>query len=365
MAGQLARSAGRWESTAWLYGASEALRESVGAALVPFVRRRRDEATEDLLSAAAEGALDRRWAEGAAAPMETAVCVAALELGMSLPPPIEAEEGEPPEQTSHANLDAQPPADRRDSANRGAIPGLGEYWSVPYRTQMFRLLDSLGLRYLARMLSAPNRELHVLDLAAAGGAASSLPRAGSGDADLDVDSGDAGPVLDARAQHVYQWRLRELAAGFEEAERWNDLERAGRARADNATFTGQLAARSGSVGEPATRPWPRSGRASTSPRPSAPRSNDSAGTRRWASTCGIACAPGASCARPRPDNADQVDYLKADMRRSPECTTMARLWQRTLSGGVPTRPGGHVEIPSRRRRDRRSPASRTTPGRRD
>ena len=42
----------------------------------------------------------------------------------------------------------------------------GEYWTVAYDGQVATIRDTKGLRDLARLLAAPGRELHVLDLAA-------------------------------------------------------------------------------------------------------------------------------------------------------------------------------------------------------
>ena len=53
----------------------------------------------------------------------------------------------------------------RPEATRTAPPD-GEYWSVAYRRDAFRLKDSKGLRYLARLLGEPGREVHALDLVA-------------------------------------------------------------------------------------------------------------------------------------------------------------------------------------------------------
>ena len=50
-----------------------------------------------------------------------------------------------------------------------------------------RLRDLKGLRYLARLLAEPGRELHVLELVGRGG-----------DQEVDVSAGgDSGPLLDA------------------------------------------------------------------------------------------------------------------------------------------------------------------------
>src|SRR5467141_1926946 len=98
----------------------------------------------------------------------------------------------------------------------------GEYWTVGYGGNAFRLKDTRGLGYLAHLLRHPAIEFHVLDLF--GGIASQreedeirqfahgLPR---GD-DLEkagihiTGLGDAGEMLDDQAKVSYRHRLSEL-----------------------------------------------------------------------------------------------------------------------------------------------------------
>src|SRR5262245_2820160 len=42
----------------------------------------------------------------------------------------------------------------------------GEYWTIAYQGTVCRVRDTLGLRYLAFLLSSPHRQIHVLDLVA-------------------------------------------------------------------------------------------------------------------------------------------------------------------------------------------------------
>ncbi len=71
----------------------------------------------------------------------------------------------------------------------------GDYWSVVFDGRTVRARDLKGMRYLARLLVEPGRELHVLNLVAAeSGAASregAVPRSALG---------DAGEMLDPQAK---------------------------------------------------------------------------------------------------------------------------------------------------------------------
>jgi hypothetical protein len=98
----------------------------------------------------------------------------------------------------------------------------GEYWTVAYEGATFRLKDSLGLRYLAHLMDAPDREIHVLDL---------VGRVGGGGPDgQTVDVGDSGELLDDDARQSYRLRLEDLRETLAEAESFGDVTRAARAR---------------------------------------------------------------------------------------------------------------------------------------
>ena len=93
----------------------------------------------------------------------------------------------------------------------------GDYWSVVFEGRTVRVRDLKGIRYLARLLAEPGRELHVLDLVAA--ESGRLPAAeGSRAASLSRTSpGDAGEMLDARAKDAYRRRLAEIEDDIEQA----------------------------------------------------------------------------------------------------------------------------------------------------
>jgi CheY-like chemotaxis protein/class 3 adenylate cyclase len=119
----------------------------------------------------------------------------------------------------------------------------GEYWTIVYGDDSFRLRDSKGLRYVAHLLAHPDREVHVLDLV--GIARGSAEEAAAPRTDHDQiasDLGDAGAVLDASAKSAYRERLAELRAELEQAESENDAGRVARLRGEIEFLSQQLAA---------------------------------------------------------------------------------------------------------------------------
>src|SRR5207244_2537801 len=98
----------------------------------------------------------------------------------------------------------------------------GEYWSVAYEGDTFRLKDSKGIGYLHRLLASPGVEVHSLDLVMAHLGA---PRAASRQGLETGTLGDAGALLDAEAKAAYRERLDDLREELDEAESWGDGER--------------------------------------------------------------------------------------------------------------------------------------------
>lgn len=105
----------------------------------------------------------------------------------------------------------------------------GEYRVILYEADVFRLRESVGLAYLAKLLANPGREIHALELV---GSAIEL-------------ASDAGPVLDWEARRAYRLRIDELTADVVEAERANDAERAARCREEIEVLRDQLSAGEG------------------------------------------------------------------------------------------------------------------------
>ncbi len=116
----------------------------------------------------------------------------------------------------------------------------GEYWSIAYEGGAFRLKDSKGLRYLARLLAEPGREIHALDLVA--GERGTGDAARTAEPGLTPSRGDAAEILDVQAKAEYRRRLDDLEDELEEARAFGDTERAARAEAERDFLVRELAA---------------------------------------------------------------------------------------------------------------------------
>jgi AAA ATPase-like protein len=118
----------------------------------------------------------------------------------------------------------------------------GEFWTIAYEGQTFRLRDVKGLRYIASLLASPGREVHVLELvgAEAGDGADGRARRAADDL-VASRPAELDPVLDERAKEEYGRRLRELEEELEEARGWGDTERASRLGEEVDLLTGELA----------------------------------------------------------------------------------------------------------------------------
>jgi hypothetical protein len=123
----------------------------------------------------------------------------------------------------------------------GSLRREGDVWRLEYGGRVLHVRDAKGMRHLAMLLASPGVEFHAVDIA---GAAEAEPPAAGAAEDLAVraDSGDAGPALDARAKAEYRSRLEDLRAELEEAEAFNDPERAARAREEMQFIAAELSA---------------------------------------------------------------------------------------------------------------------------
>jgi hypothetical protein len=115
----------------------------------------------------------------------------------------------------------------------------GQYWTIAYGAEMARLRDLKGLRYIHALLSAPGRELHVLELVGLlVGSASAGPTRDDGLKATRLEGSEA--VLDPSAKESYRRRLAELAEDLEEARSWNDPERVARIEDEIDDLTTEL-----------------------------------------------------------------------------------------------------------------------------
>jgi tetratricopeptide (TPR) repeat protein len=137
------------------------------------------------------------------------------------------------------------------SSHAGIFRKEGEYWTIGYRGNVFRLKDSRGLRYLVHLLRNPAADFHVLDIF--GGINGQrdetdrslhvLPRRTD---ELEnggiriTGLGDAGEMLDDQAKSAYRRRLSELREELEAAKELGNVERAERAEKEIDALTREL-----------------------------------------------------------------------------------------------------------------------------
>jgi hypothetical protein len=124
----------------------------------------------------------------------------------------------------------------------------GDMWTFEYEGRAVGVRDTRGMHHLAALLSNPGVELHALELAGGTGESGGTAARAAAEAGLEVRASaqeEAGAVLDAEAKQAYRQRLEDLRAELEEAEEFNDPERAARAR-EEIDFLGRELA--GAVG---------------------------------------------------------------------------------------------------------------------
>jgi hypothetical protein len=118
----------------------------------------------------------------------------------------------------------------------------GDYYSVSFEGDTFRLRDSKGLRYLAILLGSPGREHHSMELVAA----VEKPAAGPGPyVEETSPAGSTEEILDAEARAKYKARLADLEDDIQEADEMGDSERASRARSEQEFIARELASAMG------------------------------------------------------------------------------------------------------------------------
>ena len=110
----------------------------------------------------------------------------------------------------------------------------GDVWRVEFEGRTRFVKDAKGLRHLALLLDNPGVEFHAVDIvgAAEGTDGRAAARASRATPTSRSAAGTATPgaLLDPQAKREYRTRLEDLRAEIEEAEDFNDPERAARAR---------------------------------------------------------------------------------------------------------------------------------------
>jgi predicted ATPase/class 3 adenylate cyclase/tetratricopeptide (TPR) repeat protein len=207
------RQLDRLHDAARLLAAADGLAEQVGSTGGPADLAARSRAATRLRELLGPEAFDADWNRGHGLSFEEAIALA-LEVSRRAD---KAVAHEPPER---AEVPAGDNVFRRD----------GDVWSIAYGGTQIQLRDAKGLRYLARLLAQPGREVHVNDLAAEATGGEAVPASGSG-----------GEILDAAAKADYRRRLAELKAEVAEASEWHDTERVARAQAEIDALTDHLA----------------------------------------------------------------------------------------------------------------------------
>ena len=119
----------------------------------------------------------------------------------------------------------------------------GDVWRLDYEGRVLRVRDAKGMRHLALLLANPGIEFHAVDVATAaeGGAAPAARRAPTGSPCAPAPATRARRST-PQAKAEYRTRLEDLRAEIEEAEAFNDPERAARAREEMDFIAHELSA---------------------------------------------------------------------------------------------------------------------------
>jgi hypothetical protein len=126
----------------------------------------------------------------------------------------------------------------------------GDYWKIQYQGHTTFLKSMRGLHCLAFLLRHPGREFHVSELlvrllevpAAPSADAANGSQHKNGDQLAFSGLNDGIPILDARAKAEYKRRVTELRQELEEAEQFNDPNRATKVRDEMNAIAQQLTA---------------------------------------------------------------------------------------------------------------------------
>ncbi|HEX5141177.1 MAG TPA: transcriptional regulator [Dehalococcoidia bacterium] len=144
---------------------------------------------------------------------------------------------------SRVRLAMEPAADggSQSSAGSNLLRREGDFWTMAFNGQEFRLRDLKGLHYLARLLGSPGQELHVLDLVATEAGNTAKPMRTSDLAGMQSRDLQIGDLLDKQARDIYRRRLSEIEADIAEAEAMGDKERVLQAQTERSFLAHELA----------------------------------------------------------------------------------------------------------------------------
>ena len=121
----------------------------------------------------------------------------------------------------------------------------GRYWTVAFGGVSFVLPDRKGLHVLAFLLGNPEQDLHVLELVrlveCPGLDLAKVAPEAAGESYTVQRGGGLGALLDDRAKREYRREIASLREQIEEAESFNDSERASALRARLKVFVEELA----------------------------------------------------------------------------------------------------------------------------
>jgi hypothetical protein len=131
-------------------------------------------------------------------------------------------------------------AGERPAADASTFRREADYWSIVYEGSTIRVRDAKGMRYLARLLAQPGREVHALDLVAAEAGAAPDLTGGRAAGRAQAAPGDAGEMLDAQAKRAYRRRLAEIEDDIEQARALGDAEREAQADDERAFLAREL-----------------------------------------------------------------------------------------------------------------------------
>jgi len=115
----------------------------------------------------------------------------------------------------------------------------GDFWTVVFDGDTFRLRDSKGIRHLSALLRAPGREILALELVAGDARDARMSR--SRDPGIHrAPAHGAGGWLDDQAKAEYRQRLAELEAEIAQAQEWADPGRVDQARSEREMLVAEI-----------------------------------------------------------------------------------------------------------------------------